>query len=75
MQKVNFTVEIPEHCVVELEKAVYDYVFAVEGKYLDYHIFYDDSWLKDNDPHYRKLISERAKMSKHINDYRNRCDH
>jgi hypothetical protein len=72
MYKVNFTVEVPENYLVTFEQDVKDYVEAIGGNYLDYHIFYDDSWLKDNDPHYRKLISDRAKMSKHINDYRNK---
>ena len=75
MSKVNFTVEIPEQFILDLEKGVIDYVTDVGGKYLDYHIFYDDSWLKDNDPHYRKLISDRAKMSKHISEYRNKSSH
>jgi len=75
MSKVNFTVDVPEEYIVSFEQDIYDYVKEIGGTPLDYHIFYDDSWLKENDPHYRKLISDRAKMSKHINDYRNKNSH
>ena len=75
MSKINFTVEIPDEYLLSFEQDVHDYIKEIGGTPLDYHIFYDDTWLKENDPHYMKLIRERAKMSKHINDYRNKSSH